>query len=167
MKRQISYKTFNYDESYEKLKHVNYGTVVGRGQGKTALLNNKNYSSKKNSLVRFIPTHHSSFDGAKTNHGEEIYDNILTRNSQFQALNSIRLQLVVGGDSNRRVGELVEVRIPAIEEQSETTGGALDKMLSGTYLIAKIKHIITSPNEYDSCILLIKDSFSDPLPEHQ
>ena len=131
------------------------------------MLNNKNYSSKKNSLVRFIPTLHSSFDGAKTNHGEEIYDNIVTRYSQFQALNSIRLQLVVGGDSYRRVGELVEVRIPAFEELSETTGGALDKMLSGTYLIAKNKHIITSPNEYDSCILLIKDSFSDPLPEHQ
>ena len=33
--------------------------------------------------------------------------------------------------------------------------------------LGKCIDIITSPNEYDSCILLIKDSFSDPLPEHQ
>ena len=69
MKRKVSYSNFNYDESYSKYKSANYNEV-GMGQGKTSLTNNKTYSERKNSHIRFVPKHYGSFD-TRTNYADE------------------------------------------------------------------------------------------------
>jgi hypothetical protein len=93
---------------------------------------------------------------------------MLVRNSQLQQINAIRLQIVVPGDSQRHVGEVVEVRIPAIEEKNDTGGGKLDAAFSGRYLVSKIKHIMTpAQGSYETIMMLIKDSYATPLPTKQ
>ena len=135
-----------------------------RGQGKTLLTNNKNYSKRNEGTVYFLPKHFGSFD-TETNHGDEREDTMLVRRSQVQQINSIRLQINVPGDSQRTVGEVVEIRLPAIEQKNQKSGGKLDLMFSGRYLISKIKHVITSKaGGYETVMMLIKDSFENPLP---
>jgi hypothetical protein len=164
LKRQHTMKTFNYDETYNKYKSVDPNIVVGKGQGSTALMNNKNYSQRNHSFVQFAPTNYKAFDGGKRTLGEDLSETTLARRSLLQQINSIRLQVKVGGDSNRHVGEIVELRLPAIEEKNEAGGGRLDKRFAGKYLISKIKHAITSENNYDTYLTVVKGSFAEPLP---
>jgi hypothetical protein len=159
MKRKVTYSNFNYDESYTKYKSVNYNEV-GSGQGKTSLTNNKTYSERMGSDIRFVPKHYSSF-GTRTNYADEREDAELIRNSQLRQINAIRLQIVVSGDSQRRVGEIIEINIPTIEEK----GGRVDGILSGRYLVSKVKHMISSvDNEYNTAMEVVSDSFTNPLP---
>ena len=159
MKRKVSYSNFNYDESYTKYKSVNHSEVA-MGQGKTSLTNNPTYSKRKNSNIRFVPKHYGSFD-TRTNYADEREDSVLIRNSQMRQINAIRLQLIVSGDSQRRVGEIIELQIPTLEQ----TGGNLDELLSGRYLVSKVQHIISSvDNEYITTMEVVADSFTNPLP---
>jgi hypothetical protein len=159
MKRKVSYSGFNYDESYSKYKSVNYNEV-GSGQGKTSLTNNKTYGERNSSNIRFVPKHYGSFD-TRTNYADEREDAELIRNSQMRQINAIRLHISVSGDSQRRVGEVIKLNIPTLEE----TGGNLDEILSGRYLVSKVQHIISSvDNQYITTMEVVADSFTNPLP---
>ena len=160
MKRKVSYSNFNYDESYENYKSVNYNVVSGIDSGTTKLTNNPTYSKRKNANIRFVPKHYGSFD-TRLNYADEREFSELVRNSQMRQINAIRLQIIVSGDSQRRVGEVVELKIPTLEK----TGGNLDALLSGRYLVSKVQHRISSvDNEYITTMEVVSDSFSNPLP---
>ena len=162
MKRRIDYNTFNYDETFQNFKSLNFNTVSG-GHGKTTLTNNKTYSERNSSVVQFLPKHFGSFD-TETNHADEREDTSLIRASQMQQINAIRLQLMVSGDSQRRIGEVVNVELPP--PATKKTAGRMDEILSGRYLISKIKHLLYSDKSgYTTVLLLVKDSYSNPLPK--
>ncbi|NRA11924.1 MAG: hypothetical protein HRT57_08215 [Crocinitomicaceae bacterium] len=159
MKRKVAYTTFNYDESYNQFKSVNYNQV-GSGQGKTSLTNNKTYSERNSGFVKFLPKHFKSFDTEK-NYNDEREESELIRNSQLRQINSIRLMIIVPGDSQRRVGEVIKLKVPTAEEK----GGKIDEIMSGRYLISKIKHVVGSePNDYNTAMEIVADSFTNPLP---
>jgi len=161
MKRKVEYNTFNYDETYGDFKSVNFNEVAGSGQGKTALINNKTYSERNSSYVKYVPKHYSSFD-TERNYNDELADSALIRNSQLRQINAIRLQIIVPGDSQRRVGEMIRLNIPTVEPKE----GRLDELMSGNYLISKIKHVISSEqNEYNTVMEIVSDSFANPLPQ--
>ena len=160
MKRKVTYNTFNYDETYSDFKSVNFNEVSGYGQAKTSLTNNKNYSQRNSGHIKFVPKHYGSFETEK-NYNDEREESELIRNSQLRQINAIRMQIVVSGDSQRRVGEVIELKIPTTED----TGGRFDEILSGRYLVSKVKHVISSEvNGYNTSMEVVKDSFATPLP---
>ena len=72
------------------------------------------------------------------------------------------MQIIVPGDSQRRVGEMIRLNIPTVEPKE----GRLDELMSGNYLISKIKHVISSEqNEYNTVMEIVSDSFANPLPQ--
>jgi len=168
MKRKITTQKFNYDRLYRLHKHVNFNSGRG-GQGSTGISNNPRYSERYNSFVKFIPKHFGSFDilGVPfSNLADERELTDLERRSQLRQMNAIRLEILINGDSQRRVGEVVDITIPAIQEQNEDQGGRIDGILSGKYLISKIKHKILSKSAgYSTVLQLVKDSYTNPLPE--
>ena len=160
MKRRVSYNKFDYLESYDKYKSVNYNEISVGGQGKTSLTNNDKFRSS--SLVHFVPRNYKSFD-TEINFNDERSDMCLVRRSQLQQMNAIQVQVTVSGDSQRKVGEIVNLRIPSTKSES----GELDQLLSGRYLISKVKHMISSKvtTGYSTIMLLVKDSYGTPLPK--
>lgn len=160
MKRRVSYNKFDYLESYDKYKSVNYNEISASGQGKTSLTNNDRFRSS--SLVHFVPRNYKSFD-TEINFNDERSDMCLVRRSQLQQMNAIQVQVTVSGDSQRKVGEIVNLRIPSTKSES----GELDQLLSGRYLISKVKHMISSKvtTGYSTIMLLVKDSYGTPLPK--
>jgi hypothetical protein len=160
MKRKNEYHVWNYDETYDIYKSVNYNTVEGKG--KTSLMNNEKYSKMHGSFTYLAPKHYNMFDESPMENMVE--DTVLVRNSQMRQINNIKLEITVPGDSQRRVGELVELVLPALESKSITSGKKDDSIFSGTYLVSKVKHIISATN-YDTIIQLVSDSYPEPLPE--
>lgn len=161
MKRKVSYSNFDYVDSYDKYKSVNYNEIMKGGQQtKTALTNNENFRSS--SFVHFIPKNYKSFD-TEINFNDERSDLSLIRRSQMRQINSVQLQVVVSGDSERRVGDVVDLVIPSVESQSDK----LDELLSGRYLVSKIKHMVSSGTSqgYTTVMRVVKDSYGTPLPK--
>tara|TARA_Y100000996_G_scaffold101675_1_gene73898 strand:- start:364 stop:1674 length:1311 start_codon:yes stop_codon:yes gene_type:complete len=160
MKRKVNYNTFNYSESYSDYKSVNFNEVSSGGQGKTMLTNNDKF--RTSSFVHFIPTNYKSFD-TEVNYNDERTNTALIRRSQMQQINAIQVKAIVSGDSSRKVGQIVELKIPSISGES----GQTDAILSGRYLVSKVKHVISSSQKsgYVTVMMLVKDSFGSPLPE--
>lgn len=156
VKRQHNYSFFNYDESYDIFKSVNYNRVSGSGQEKTALVNNPNYSSRPSSFIHMAPKQYNAF--GSTDIGNGVEEVLLIRNSQMKQITNLMIDIVVPGDSNRTVGEIVEIVLPRIESGK----GGSDSRFSGRYLISKIKHMMTQTN-YDTVLQLVRDSYSEPL----
>jgi hypothetical protein len=160
MKRKNEYHAWNYDKTYDIYKSVNYNTIGDKG--KTSLMNNEKYSKMHGSFTYLAPKHYNMFDESRMENMVE--DTMLVRNSQMRQINNIKLEITVSGDSQRRVGELVELILPSQESKSTTSGKADDSIFSGTYLVSKIKHILSATN-YDTIIQLVSDSYPEPLPE--
>jgi len=158
MKRTVTHSSFDYLESYDLYRNVNYVERFG-GQKKTALTNNPNF--RKTGFVHFIPQNFKSFD-TDTNYNDDRGDISLVRRSQMLQMNAIKIEISVTGDSQARVGSIVEVEIPSTKAQA----GELDATLSGRYLVAKVKHLISSETVkgYTTVMLLVKDSYQKPLP---
>lgn len=167
LKRQHNFMTFNYDESYTEHKHTNHNEVEGMGTGKTSLINNTVLSKRPQGHTRFFPKNYKSFD-TPTNYADERAEILLKRNSQFQQRSQYVLELSIPGDSQRRVGEVVDVNIPALEVKNSDGKIRMDKTFSGRWLIAKIKHtLIAGDNKYTTNMALVKDSYTNPLPERK
>lgn len=165
VKRQISTTVFNYDEHFKKTKSVDYNEINGET---TSLTNDKTYSKVTDSRICFLPKSYRAFDidDDPGSYEDFVEQNYLVRNSQLLQHTAIRLQITVPGDSQRRVGEVVEVVFPSSEEKYSSSIGRTDMLLSGRYLIAKTKHVLTSKqNGYHTVLLLVKGTYQTPLPE--
>lgn len=165
VKRQIKTTIFNYDDHFKKTKSVDYNEING---GVTSLTNDKDHSKVSDSRICFLPKAFRAFDVEEDpgSYEDFIEQNYLVRNSQLLQHTAIRLQITVPGDSQRRVGEIVAVVFPSSEEKYSSSSGDEDMLLSGSYLVAKTKHVFTSKqNGYYTILLLIKGSYQTPLPE--
>jgi len=160
LKRQHTVNVFDYEDSYNDYKHVNFNEVSGN---KTLLTNSKILSKRRASHYRFVPTNFKSFDTDR-NFTDERADTVLERVSQLNQINQIKLEVSVSGDSQRRVGEIIEINVPAIEVKTGADAARIDTNFSGRYLVSKIKHIIFN-GQYTTIMELSRDSWPVPLPE--
>lgn len=110
-------------------------------------------------------------DTTKINHNDYIAlsYNIEPRQSESQlgkneliALHSLSTILNVGvfGDSTLRAGQICEASVPSYSSADFTPENK--DMLSGNFLIAEIKHILT-PKLYNQRLMLIKDGFMETV----
>jgi len=159
MKRKVRFSSFDYLDSYTSYKSINYSERQG-GQKVTALTNNPNF--RKSSLVHFIPQNYRSFD-TETSYNDDRGDISLVRRSQMLQMNAIQVEVIITGDSEARVGKVITLEIPSTKAQA----GELDQIMSGRYLVTKVKHIVSSePSRgYVTVMLLVKDSYEKPLPK--
>jgi D-alanyl-D-alanine dipeptidase len=160
LKRQHTMDIFDYEDSYNDYKHVNFNEVSGK---KTLLTNSKIFSKRRAGHYRFVPTNFKSFDTDR-NFTDERADTVLERASQLEQINQIKVEITIPGDSQRHTGEIVEINLPAVEVKTGADAARLDRNFSGRYLVSKIKHIIFNGN-YTSILQLSRDSWPNPLPE--
>ena len=115
---------------------------------------------------KILPKNSNRFNGVVDNEEHEKY--ALLRQSSINQMNCITIQIKVPGDSRRRVGDIVELKITSPEDISQKTyqnaDFGYDRYLSGLYMITKINHSF-SHNDYDLVMTVTKDSYSDPVTE--
>lgn len=155
----IVYKTFEYNDFAYNFDYVQMNTINEYGiLPQTA----DRYSAKPFSNYQFYPKHSYLYDGNKNN---DDYENVvLKRNAHLSHYETSRMEIVVAGDSNRRVGDLVDVKIFSGEPSNKNNSDVYDPYLSGLYLVTKITHVV-QPQEYKMRLELGRDSIPEPYPD--
>lgn len=174
IKRKHQHTYYNYIDEYAAHKHVN-PNVRPFGQGTTMLINDEKLAKRNDSAIYVAPKHSGAFgshnineysgDAVNPSLGNDVELILLRRNSQRQQINNIKIRIVVPGDSQRRVGEIVYVTLPTIEPINSKNPTSRDPFYSGRYLISRIKHTLMKESEtYETIMELVKDSYTTPLP---
>jgi len=135
-----------------------------------------NFSVQPNSRHYFTPKHAGIYGGVTESDGLELIDypdneatwnHIQQHDSNINQLQFNSIEIYVGGDTNRRVGDKVAIQAPDISSSGNSEGHGLDTMVSGIYLITKIKHMLTTGG-HQMHMRLCKESHGWALPnEHE
>jgi hypothetical protein len=147
---------FSYNDDFYQLNTINeHGILTQRGD---------TFSSANFAHYRMYPRQSYAFSNIELN---DDYDKtILHRNAHLAQMENSRLTILIPGDSDRRIGEMVNVNIPAPEPLLNHDKEIYDKYLSGSYVITQITHIIQKV-EYKMRLFLERDSLPHPYPEQK
>ena len=154
VRKKYEHFTYNYNNQFGANDTLEDNPLVARG--------NDELSDKEWSHYKFYPKHKLMHDEKDDN--DKIQTWALSRNSQMQQAEAIRFNFTVPGDSERRVGQVVNLTIPNFLSPSQPGQNWYDKYLVGDYLISSIRHSISKEN-YEMNIEVIRDSLPKPLPD--
>jgi hypothetical protein len=159
-------KIISYDVLTKKYYSKNFDMLSDFPKNKHL---NKNPSTTKenirlpNSMVINYPKYNNVFnDYVDVSNAKTIQKRI----SQLSQANVTRLEITVLGRTDYTVGLKVYVKLNKIEpiDKATTDDDALDRILSGYYLISAINHHINR-DKHECSMELIKDSFIMNLDE--
>jgi len=112
---------------------------------------------------KLYPKHSFRYDTVEDN--DELHQVSTRRQSQMNQFRTNTLTITVNGDSRRRVGEIVSVDIPSVEDPKNKDDW-YDPYLSGNYMITAIVHEI-GHGDYTMKMELAKDGYDEQIPEVQ
>jgi hypothetical protein len=123
------------------------------------------YAQKVSPVSKYFIRNQSSFafDGVREQFSPFT---IQKRTAHILKNNSVVIKLEVHGDSRRRVGEIIEVLIPAPDFlPTKNPDEILDKRISGRYMITSIGHHVSQYDGYHMGMEAIRDSYGEPIPD--
>jgi hypothetical protein len=91
------------------------------------------------------------------------------RTAQIALSHYSRIKLTLTGDPNLTVGRTIRIELPSSVSNKDGSGyneGIPDPINSGKYLIAAVRHIITTEMKYETVVEVVKDSFASPIASY-
>ena len=151
--KTLETSNFSYNSNYLRLN-----TLTGIG---SLPKNNDKFSQYNFSHYRMYPRQSYAFENTEAN---DDYDKVvLDRNAYFSQLENSRMSILVPGDSQRRIGEMIKVNIPS-SQPGYGTEEEYDPYISGNYIVTEITHMI-SKVYYKMRMTLERDSMPLAYPE--
>ena len=164
--KEFSSSVYKYSDDFDSTKALNEFPLMPTSSN--------HFAKKQDSKQYFCPKHLGSYGGVTTNEeGGDILEHpdnfrqelhIQSHKSLLNQMQNYTIGFSVSGDSNRRVGDKVEVIVPSGKTESEGVH-EIDYMISGNYLITKINHNITK-NGHTMKLELSKDSHIQRMPDY-
>lgn len=151
--KKIESTAYRYSKNYTDVDHIDKYPLVPS----TIDI----YSDKVMSYRKVLPKNSYRYNNLEDNETHDLY--ALSRQSLLNQMNTIVLQATASGDSRRRVGDIVELKIVS-QEDTAKKDDPYDPYLSGNYMITKINHSFTH-DDYEIIMTLAKDSYASPLPD--
>ena len=92
---------------------------------------------------------------------------LLKRVKSMGGFDSMKMEITVPGNSDIKVGETINVRIPSSEPLKKQDSDWFDKYLSGKYLITAVRHYIDifESRDYTTILELSRDSVPERVPD--
>jgi hypothetical protein len=148
-KKEYGNKDFDYPGMYPNFQHVEPVSAPGGGGLSYLWAGTSDFNRKPYGAFRHYPI-------GQPNQETFCKMWMLERISQMQQIQNVVMHCIVPGDSNRRVGDIVEIQLPSPER---TVGDQLimDKYYRGRYLVVSLKHRIVK-SQYSTIMELVKDS---------
>jgi len=156
------YTINNFDHSLKNNIKLNDYAGVSKNIKFDDTALNESYGSKE----FFVSSNSKSFEGEKITYHEKIKDSISAKNSYFQNIRFMGLEIELYGDFNLCPGKIIELKIVKSTDanilESNQKEGMIDKHLSGKYLVAAVEHVFDG-NEYRCLVSIHKDSLNYDL----
>jgi len=160
--RQSNVVTFNYDDYYDASKSLGkkpitagYTNRLGQKVSDTSdAVLKMTISNKNDSTYPFITADSKLLETVRPNFNFETI--VPYRTAQIALTDYIKIQFTIPGDSNLRVGTVVDLDIPSLNPNQ--TNKTLDKYYSGKYLITAIRHQLDPRGIYMCLVEAIKDA---------
>lgn len=151
-----SWKTvhFNYDESfYRQGLHVEQYPLLPAEK--------TDYTKAVESSLKYYPNTTYTVNGIVSNSDPE--ETVLLRQSLLNQIHSMNLIVECHGDTNVKVGQVVELRIPA-PESTKKADKYEDDYMRGRYLVTTVKHTVTDM-EHTMVMTLSRDSLPEAITD--
>lgn len=145
---------YNYDERFED---------VGRHMEKNRLLppNKTDYSSASLSSLKYYPS--TTYTASGLERIADPEDTVLYRQSLLTQMDSVNLILECHGDTNVKVGQVIEF-VTFGKESTKKSDKFEDDYLKGKYLVTAIRHIVND-RRHRMTLTISKDSFREPVAD--
>jgi hypothetical protein len=152
-KKQFGETDFSYPDTYDNFKHIELNKVQG---GSSRLWTSaSDFDNDIYGAFRFFST-------GMPDQETFVKQWLQQRISQMQQIQNVRMFATVPGDSNRRVGDIVELALPSPEPPIDNQL-VMDKYYTNRYLITGLRHTINR-KQYLTTLELIKDSVFTAYP---
>jgi hypothetical protein len=147
---------FKYDKSFmNDAAHLEKNPLIP--------IQKVDYTDSVESHTRFYPN--SSYSMAEIAQVHDPEETILLRQSLLNQINSINLIVSCYGDTNVRVGQVINFRTIS-NENTKKQDNYEDDYLKGRYLVTTIKHLVTD-REHIMTMTLSRDSFAEPITDYK
>ena len=145
---------FNYDRNYADVgKHIEKNPIIP--------VNKTDYSTAFMSAFKYYPTSTFTMTGLeRISDPDEI---VLYRQSLLNQLGSVNLLLECHGDTNVKVGQIIELKTIA-KESTKTATKFDDDYIKGRYMVTAIRHVVND-RSHRMTLTISKDSFAEPIAE--
>jgi hypothetical protein len=150
----IEKNIYSYQQDFEKETHIETYPLISPSD-----ISGISFLPETNRI--YYPTHKNMHNLIEDNSMSETW--LLQRRSLMEQRNANSIKISVWGDSGRRVGELVDFKLPSIEPLRSPEEW-WDKQISSTYMITEISHTI-SKNEHKMWLTLSRDSLPTGIPD--
>ena len=145
---------FNYDESfYRQGLHVEQYPLLPAEK--------TDYTKAVESSLKYYPNTTHTVNGIVSN--SEPEETVLLRQSLLNQIHSMNLIVECHGDTNVKVGQVIELRIPA-PESTKKADKYEDDYMRGRYLVTTMKHTVTD-REHTMVMTLSRDSLPEPIAD--
>lgn len=146
LSQKITITTLDGATQFNATQHVNGHTIIQTNKDRTATQQNEHFDAY--------------FRVAADNLKVDTW--MLQRNAYISALHEFQLSVVVPGNMNYRVGQVVTLNLPASTAPTRDKK-PIDALFTGNYLITSIRHKIDR-TKYVCILELSKDSVQTPIP---
>lgn len=147
---------FKYDKSFmNDAAHLEKNPLIP--------IQKVDYTDSVESHTRFYPKSSYSMAGIAQVHDPE--ETVLLRQSLLNQMNSINLIVSCHGDTNVKVGQVINFRTIA-KEATKKQDNYEDDYLKGRYLVTTVKHLVTD-REHTMTMTLSRDSFAEPIADYK
>jgi hypothetical protein len=156
--RNFQVTDFNYTDYKEKSEALNDGDVTNQLKnrlGKVATQMQEGVFKMVTGNANQQNNPYIKKQGVDT---KDVFmeNNVPNRTAQIALANYTVIKIVVPGDTGITAGRTVQFDLYTLKPTS--TNKDLDKFYSGKYLVTAVRHIVTTPTEFQTVLELAKDS---------
>lgn len=153
--KKMGFYEYDYHESFDKSAHLNSEKLIANSD--------RNMADAKMGFMNYFPVQSSRFEAVKEN---DVPQNFISdRSSIIQQFNSVKMTILVNGNSSLRLLDIINFEIPKTGYMNPDEKDWEDSYLSGRYIIVSMKHMINREVGYNTTIGMAKDSLVKGIPD--
>jgi hypothetical protein len=153
--KKMDYFEYDYHDSFGKVPHLNAQKLISP--------NDRSLVDAKMGFMNYMPVQTSRFGSGTENDVPQNY--LPNRASIINQFNTMKMTLLVNGNSSLRLLDIINFEIPKTAYMSATEKDWEDGYLSGRYMIVSLKHMINREVGYNTTITMAKDSLIRGIPD--
>lgn len=154
--KTVEYKDFYYDRDFQNENVVRLSQNPIAPYVYTSAvspLNHIEYKQKSSYAFNSIRNQYDPFHSQK-------------RRSQLLRNNTKVLKIEAMGDSSRKLGDIIEVRVTSPEFlPTKDKSKILDGTISGKYIVTSLSHHLTRMDGYHIAMEVMRDSYEEPIAD--